>query len=160
MKGSPSVIDRLNELLADELSAINQYMVHSEMCADWGYEKLHKSIEGRAIDEMRHAESLIARILYLDGSPVVSKLNEINIGANVESQIRNDMASETAATQMYNESIALCVKERDNGSRELLETILADEENHLDWLEAQIDQIDQMGIQNYLALQLAEAAAA
>jgi len=160
MKGSPSVIIRLNELLADELSAINQYMVHSEMCADWGYEKLHKSIEARAIDEMRHAESLIARILYLDGSPVVSKLNEINIGADVESQIRNDMTSESGATQLYNASIELCVKERDNGSRDLLETILADEENHLDWLEAQIDQIDQMGIQNYLALQLADAAAA
>ncbi|NLT67274.1 MAG: bacterioferritin [Acidobacteria bacterium] len=150
MKGDPGVIQTLNDLLADELTAINQYMVQSEMCANWGYEKLHKAIEKRAIDEMKHAEKLIARIIFLDGSPTVNKLNAINIGQDVETMHRNDQSSETTAIKDYNAAIQKCVQAGDNGSRELLKAILKDEEDHLDWLEAQLDQIQQMGIQNYL----------
>ena len=120
-------------------------MVHSEMCDNWGYEKLHKAIEKRAIDEMKHAEKLIARILFLEGTPIVSKLNKINIGADVEAQHKNDWKSEQGAIQAYNESINLAVQVGDNGTRELLEHILKDEEAHIDWIEAQLDQIKQMG---------------
>ena len=150
MKGDPGVIQTLNDLLADELTAINQYMVQSEMCANWGYEKLHKAIEKRAIDEMKHAEKLIARIIFLDGSPTVKKLKAINIGQDVETMHMNDQRSETTAIKDYNAAIQKCVQAGDNGSRELLKAILKDEEDHLDWLEAQLDQIQQMGIQNYL----------
>ena len=154
MKGNEKIIARLNDLLADELTAINQYMVQSEMCDNWGYEKLHKSIEKRAIDEMKHAEKLIARILFLEGTPNVGKLNKINIGADVESQHKNDQKSEQMAIRAYNESIGMAVEAGDNGTRELLEGILKDEEDHLDWIEAQLDQIRQMGIQNYLVEQI------
>jgi bacterioferritin len=154
MKGNEGIIARLNDLLADELTAINQYMVQSEMCDNWGYEKLHKSIEKRAIDEMKHAEKLIARILFLEGTPNVGKLNKINIGADVESQHKNDLKSEQGAVRAYNEGIRMAVEAGDNGTRELLEGILKDEEDHLDWIEAQLDQIEQMGIQNYLVEQL------
>ena len=141
MKGNERIIDKLNMLLADELTAINQYMVHSEMCANWGYEKLHKAAEKRAIDEMKHAEKLIGRVLFLEGMPVVSKLNKINIGSNIEAQHKNDWAAEEGAVKAYNEGIRLAVEVGDNGTRELLESILKDEENHIDWLEAQLDQI-------------------
>jgi len=154
MKGNDRILARLNDLLADELTAINQYMVQSEMCDNWGYEKLHKAIEKRAIDEMKHAEKLIARILFLEGTPIVSKLNKINIGADVEAQHKNDWKSEQGAIQSYNESINLAVQNGDNGTRELLEHILTDEEAHIDWIEAQLDQIKQMGVQNYLVEQL------
>jgi len=154
MKGDPKVTERLNILLADELTAINQYMVHSEMCADWGYERLHETIEKRAIDEMKHAEKLIGRILFLEGLPVVSKLNDITIGSDVETQIKNDLSDENGAVKAYNDSIRLTVEVGDNGTRELLESILEDEETHVDWLEAQLDQIKQMGIQNYLVEQI------
>jgi bacterioferritin len=154
MKGNDRIIARLNDLLADELTAINQYMVQSEMCDNWGYEKLHKAFEKRAIDEMKHAERLIARVLFLEGTPIVSKLNKINIGAEVETQHANDLKSEQGAIQAYNESINLAVQVGDNGTRELLEHILKDEEAHIDWIEAQLDQIRQMGIQNYLVEQL------
>jgi bacterioferritin len=154
MKGNDRIIARLNDLLADELTAINQYMVQSEMCDNWGYEKLHKAFEKRAIDEMKHAERLIARILFLEGTPIVSKLNKVNIGAEVEIQHANDLKSEQGAIQAYNESINLAVQVGDNGTRELLEQTLKDEEAHIDWIEAQLDQIRQMGIQNYLVEQL------
>jgi bacterioferritin len=154
MKGNERVIDKLNMLLADELTAISQYMVHSEMCANWGYEKLHKAAEKRAIDEMKHAEKLIGRVLFLEGMPVVSKLNKINIGSDIEAQHKNDWAAEEGAVKAYNEGIRLAVEVGDNGTRELLESILKDEENHIDWLEAQLDQIKQMGIQNYLVEQI------
>ncbi len=154
MKGNERVIDKLNMLLADELTAISQYMVHSEMCAIWGYEKLHKAAEKRAIDEMKHAEKLIGRVLFLEGMPVVSKLNKINIGSNIEAQHKNDWAAEEGAVKAYNEGIRLAVEVGDNGTRELLESILKDEEDHIDWLEAQLDQIKQMGIQNYLVEQI------
>jgi bacterioferritin len=153
MKGNDKIIERLNALLADELTAVNQYIVHSEMCANWGYERLHKAIEKRAIDEMKHAEKHIARILFLEGRPVVSNLNKISIGAQVENQHANDWAAENDAIQAYNEGVRLAVELGDNGTRELLESILVDEEAHIDWIEAQLDQIKQMGIQNYLSEQ-------
>ena len=154
MKGNEKIIERLNALLADELTAISQYMVHSEMCANWGYERLHKAVEKRAIDEMKHAEKLIGRVIFLEGKPVVSSLNKISIGPEVEAQIKNDWAAEEGAVKAYNEGIRLAVEIGDNGTRELLESILKDEEDHIDWLEAQLDQIKQMGIQNYLVEQV------
>jgi bacterioferritin len=154
MKGNEKIIATLNDLLADELTAINQYMVHSEMCDNWGYERLHKAVEDRAIQEMKHAESLIARILFLEGSPTVSKLNKISIGSAVETQLKNDHAAEEIAIKGYNDGIRLAVEVGDNGTRELFESILKDEEVHIDWLEAQLDQISQMGSQNYLVEQI------
>jgi len=154
MKGNKRIIERLNDLLADELTAINQYMVQSEMCANWGYEKLHKAIEKRAIQEMKHAEKLIGRILFLEGSPTVNKLNKMEIGADVETQHKSGLAAEVGAVKAYNDGIRLAVEVGDNGTRELLESILKDEEEHIDWLEAQLDQIKQMGIQNYLVEQV------
>jgi bacterioferritin len=153
MTGHPKVLQALNALLADELTAINQYMVHSEMCDNWGYEDLHKAIEKRAIDEMRHAESLIARILFHEGSPTVSMLNAISIGKTVKEMIANDTAAEAGAITAYNEAIRTATEVGDNGTRELLEKTLKDEEAHIDWLEAQRDQIEQMGLENYLANQ-------
>lgn len=154
MKGNPKVIAVLNDLLADELSAINQYMVHSEMCDNWGYGKLHKAVEKRAVDEMKHAEKLIGRILFLEGKPVVSRLKDIRIGGDVGAQVRNDWDAEAGAVKAYNAGIRLCVETADNGTRELLESILKDEEAHIDWLEAQQDQMKQMGVQNYLVEQV------
>ncbi|HSA99750.1 MAG TPA: bacterioferritin [Anaerolineales bacterium] len=156
MKGNEKIIAILNEFLADELTAISQYMVHSEMCANWNYKKLHEAIEKRAIDEMKHAEKLIGRILFLEGQPVVSQLNKINIGASVEAQLKSDLAAEAGAIKAYNDGIRLCLELGDNGSRELIDANLHDEEEHLDWLEAQLDQINQMGLQNYLLGQLSE----
>ncbi len=156
MKGHNKVISVLNGLLADELTAINQYMVHGEMCDNWGYERLHKKVEKRAIDEMKHAEKLIARILFLDGRPVVSKLNAIRIGAEIPLQLKNDWKAEDDAIKSYNAGIRVCVELADNGTRELLESILKDEEAHIDWLEAQLDEIDQMGTENYLVEQIDE----
>ena len=154
MQGNEKILETLNSLLADELAAINQYMVHSEMCEDWGYERLHEAIEQRAMTEMRHAEKLIARILFLDGKPIVSQLSQIKIGGDVETQHKNDLAAELGAVKAYNQGIELAVEVGDNGTRELLESILKDEEEHVDWLEAQLDQIGQMGISNYLVEQI------
>jgi bacterioferritin len=154
MKGNPKVLETLNNLLADELTAINQYMVESEMCDNWGYERLHKANEKRAIDEMKHAEKLIQRVLFLEGSPTVTKLHKINIGPDVESQLKYGVESETGAIAAYNAGIALCLECGDNGSREILDSTLKDEEAHIDWLEVQLDQIKQVGIQNYLAQQI------
>jgi bacterioferritin len=157
MKGNNQIIEKLNLLLADELTAINQYIVHSEMCANWGYSRLHDWIEKRAITEMKHAESLIERILFLEGLPIVSKLNKIEIGAKVKEQFENDKKAEEGAVKNYNDAVRLAVEAGDNGSRELFESILKDEEAHLDELEAQLDQIGQMGIENYLAEQIRKA---
>ena len=156
MKGNEKVLAQLNYFLADELTAISQYMVHSEMCANWGYQHLHKAIEKRAIDEMKHAEKLIGRILFLEGKPVVSELNQIHIGEAVDAQLQNDLEAEAGAIKSYNEAIRLCLELGDGGSRELIEANLHDEEDHLDWLEAQLDQINQMGLQNYLQAQISE----
>ena len=154
MKGKTKIIDTLNILMADELTAINQYMVQSEMCANWGYDRLHEVVEKRAIDEMKHAEKLIARLLFLEGRPIVSTLNKIHIGDTVEAQHKNDLEAEMGAIKAYNAGIKLAVDLGDNGTRELLEDILKDEEEHIDWIEAQLDQIAQLGIQVYLAEQL------
>jgi len=154
MKGNEKVIALLNDFLADELTAINQYIVHSEMCANWGYDRLHDAIEKRAIEEMKHAEKLIARILFLGGIPVVSNLKKMSIGATVDVQLKSDHAAEADAILAYNEGIRVCLEVGDNGSRELIDANLKDEETHIDWLEAQLDQIEQMGLQNYLLGQI------
>jgi bacterioferritin len=155
MKGNDKVVQLLNDMLADELTAVSQYMVHSSMCSNWGYGKLHQAIEKRAIDEMKHAEMLIDRILFLEGAPVVNNLKKMIIGQKVEVQLKNDHEAEIGAIQAYNAGIRLTTEIGDNGSGELLKSILKDEEVHLDWLEAQQDQIDQMGIQNYLVEKVA-----
>ncbi|MBP7125096.1 bacterioferritin [Myxococcota bacterium] len=154
MKGNEQVLAMLNRLLSEELTAINQYMVHSEMCDNWGYPRLHKVHEKRAIDEMRHAERLIARILFLEGVPVVTRYGAIHIGESAEKQLRNDCQAEVEAIQEYNEAIRLAGDQGDHGTREILEDILKDEEAHLDWLEAQLDQISQMGLAPWLAEQV------
>ncbi|HOK02969.1 MAG TPA: bacterioferritin [Spirochaetota bacterium] len=156
MKGNQKLIDMLNYLLADELTAINQYMVHSEMCANWGYDKLHKSFEKRAIDEMKHAEKLIGRILFLEGIPIVTSLNKINIGSDVPAQIKNDIHAEEGAIKAYNEAIKLASEVGDNATKELLDHILLDEDAHMDKLEEIMDQINQMGIQIFLTTQVKE----
>lgn len=154
MKGNPKVIDMLNYLLADELTAISQYMVHAEMCDDWGYTKLAEAIEKRAIEEMKHAETHIGRILFLEGQPIVSNLNKIHIGPDVLTILNNDHAAEEMAIVDYNKAVKLCTEEADNGTRDMLEGILKDEEAHIDWIEAQLDQIEQMDLKNYLVEQL------
>lgn len=156
MKGNEKLIDKLNFLLADELTAINQYMVHSEMCANWGYEKLHEGFEKRAIDEMKHAEKLIGRILFLEGTPIVSSLNNIHIGADVPKQLVNDREAEAGAIKAYNEAIKLAAEAGDNATKEVLEHILMDEDAHIDKLEELLDQVEQMGIQFFLTTQVAE----
>ncbi len=153
MKGNDKLIAALNSLLSDELTAINQYIVHSELCANWGYEKLHDVVEKRAIDEMKHAERHIARIIFLEGMPVVSELKAIKIGDMVEKQLANDLEAEYGAVKAYNAAIKLAVEIGDNGTREMLESILKDEEAHIDWIEAQQDQIKQMGLAPYLSEQ-------
>jgi len=158
MKGNAKLLTTLNHLLADELTAISQYMVHSEMCESWGYGKLHKAIEGQAMDEMHHAEWLIQRIIFLEGSPVVSKLNPMKIGAAVADMIGNDHGAEADAIEAYNDGIRLAREVGDHGSADLLTKILKMEEGHLDWAEEQRDQITQMGLENYLANQTAGAA--
>jgi len=154
MKGNEQIIKQLNARLAEELTAINQYMVHAEMCENWRYKKLHEMIFKRSIQEMKHAEKLIARILFLEGIPIVSELNKLHIGSEVSKMHVNDQAAEAAAIRGYNESIRVAVEVGDNGSRELLESILKDEEEHIDLIESQLDQIAQMGIQNYLVEQI------
>jgi len=156
MKGNEKVIENLNLRLAEELTAINQYMVHAEMCDNWRYDRLHKQIEKRAIDEMRHAEKLIARVLFLEGRPIVSNLNKMHIGDEVPKMHQNDRIAEAEAIRGYNESIRLCVELGDNGTREMLEAILKEEEGHIDLIEAQLDQIKQMGVENYLVEQIVE----
>ena len=154
MKGNDQVIATLNELLADELTAISQYMVHSEMCNNWGYAKLHKAIEAQAIDEMRHAEWLIERILFLEGMPIVSKLNPMKIGAGAQDMVGNDQEAEAGAIRAYNAGIRLAREVDDQGTADLLVKILKMEEGHVDWNEQQRDQIAQMGLENYLSQQL------
>jgi bacterioferritin len=154
MKGNEQVINHLNMRLTEELTAINQYMVHAEMCENWRYQRLHEMIFKRSIQEMKHAEKLIARILFLGGMPIVSTLNKIHIGGEISKMHTNDHAAEVTAIRGYNESIRIAMEVGDNGSRELLESILKEEEEHIDLIEAQLDQISQMGIQNYLVEQI------
>jgi bacterioferritin len=154
MKGNKKLIDAMNSLLADELTAINQYMVHSEMSNNWGFEKLHKLAEKRAIDEMKHAEKLIARILFLEGIPIVSDLRKMHIGAEIPKQINNDHSLEMEAIKAYNAAIVLAGEVGDFATRDLLESILKDEDRHIDELEALNDQISQMTLQVFLSTQL------
>ena len=151
MKGDPKVIDTLNSLLADELTAINQYMVHAEMCENWGYDKLGEAVQKRAIEEMKHAERLIGRILFLEGIPVVSNLRKMSIGADVPKMFDSDHALEEGAVKNYNAGIALCGDAKDFATREILESILNDEDRHIDGIEEVQDQISQMGIQVFLS---------
>ena len=151
MKGNEKVIAVLNDLLADELTAINQYMVHSEMCENWGYKRLHVEIRKQAMDEMHHAEWLIERIIFFEGAPTVSKLNQIKIGKTVSEMIDYDNSDELDAVRSYNEAIKLARTVDDQGTVDLLTKILKMEEGHQDWDEMQQAQIEQMGLENYLA---------
>ncbi|MFN2257398.1 MAG: bacterioferritin [Desulfuromonadaceae bacterium] len=153
MKGNPQLIDELNNRLAEELGAINQYFVHAEMCEDWGYTPLQDQIKQRSIQEMIHAEKLIERILFLEGQPIVSNLSKITIGKQVEEMHKNDITAELDAIKKYNDTIKLAAEVGDNGTKALLEQILKEEEEHLDWIEEQQDQIEQMGLQRYLSKQ-------
>jgi len=150
VKGDAKLLEVLNKLLAEELTAINQFMLHSEMCDNWGYERLHKAIEKQAVDEMRHAESLIARILFLEGMPTVSQLNPMRIGKTVREVIHNDLDVEYEAVKSCNDAIKAALVAADDGTRDLLTRTLTDEERHVDWGEAQRDQ---MGLENFLAIQ-------
>jgi bacterioferritin len=154
MKGNAQLLQTLNGLLADELGAINQYMVHAEMVENWGYMKLGKMIQSRAVTEMKHAEKLIGRILFLEGTPIVNKLSEIHIGADVPKQFENDHAAEIGAVKVYNAAIKLAVEVSDNATKEILDSILNDEDAHVDEIEAQQDQIGQMGLPQYLSIQI------
>jgi bacterioferritin len=156
VKGNPEVIAYLQEVLTAELTAINQYFLHAEMCENWGYERLGKITKKESIEEMRHAEWLLHRMLYLDGSPSMSQLFPLRIGQTVKEQLQNDLALELEAVPRLNRAIACAVTAGDNGSRDLFERILKDEEHHVDYLEAQLHMIQEMGYDNYLAQQLKE----
>ena len=153
MKGNDKIVEVLNHLLADELTAISQYMVHSEMCDNWGYDKLHKAIEGQARDEMHHAEWLIQRIIFLEGTPVVNRLNPMAIGKTVPDMIGNDEDAELGAVRAYNSAIRLAHEVDDQATVDLLTRIVKMEEGHVDWAEKQRAQIEQMGLENYLTNQ-------
>lgn len=156
MKGDPKIIAILNEVLKAELTAINQYFLHAEMCENWGYLRMAKHTRKESIEEMQHAEKLMERILLLDGGPNMSDYFKINIGQTVKQQLENDLDLEYKAVKRLNDGIKTCVAAGDNGSRELLEKILLDEEHHIDWLEGQLYMIKEMTYENYLAQQLGE----
>jgi bacterioferritin len=153
MEGNAKLIEMLNFLLADELTAISQYVVHYEMCANWGYEHLHKKIEARAIQEMKHAELLIGRIIFLEGTPRVDRLNKISIGPDVPKQLANDLKAEQGAWKAYNDAVHLANEVGDAPTRNMLEGTAREEDAHIDWLEEQQDQIKQTSVQLYLANQ-------
>jgi len=156
MKGDKKIIEILNDVLTAELTAINQYFVHGEMCDNWGYDRLHDVIRKHSLGEMKHAEELIERILFLDGVPNMQRLGKIDIGENVPEQLRLDLALEMDAVGRLNKHIEVCRELDDNNSRHLLEEILEDEEEHVDWIESQLSLIEQVGVQNYLAAQIRE----
>jgi bacterioferritin len=152
MKGNPKVIKELNDALREELTAINQYFVHAEMCENWGYKKLANYIKKQSIDEMKHAEVLIERVLFLDGTPSMEPL-KLTVGGTVHHMIESDLALELGAVKQYNTAVQIATVEKDNGSRDLLVKLLKDEEDHVDWLEAQLHQIKEVGYERYLSLQ-------
>jgi bacterioferritin len=154
MKGDPKVVMLLNDVLTAELTAINQYFLHAEMCEHWGYEALQKRVRKESIEEMKHAEKVIHRILYLEGLPNLQKLNTLNIGQTVPEQLKADLALEVDAVQRLNAAITYCRSINDAGTCELLEHILVEEEGHIDWIESQLEAIKQVGVQNYLSEQL------
>ncbi len=154
MKGNPEVIEILGEILSAELTAINQYFVHAKMCENWGYKKLAEYMKKESIGEMKHADSVIERILFLDGTPDLQRYMKLKVGNNVEEMLKNDLDVEYSAVERLNRGIEIATTKKDNGTRELLEKILVSEEEHIDWLEAQLHAIFEIGIQNYLAQQL------
>ena len=157
MKGNPKVIASLNEALKEELTAINQYFLHAEMCENWHYHKLADFIKKQSIDEMKHAEKLIERILFRDGSPNLTELMKLSVGANVKDQLASDLKLEIGAVAAYNGYVKLAREEGDNASAELFERLLKDEEEHVDWLEAQMHLIEEIGYERYLSQQMKEA---
>ncbi len=154
MKGDPSIIDLLNQVLTNELTSVNQYFVHARMCENWGYERLWKKVRAESIDEMKHADEIIERILYLEGVPNMQRLAKVNVGETVPEQLRLALEVAKNAVQLLNRGIAQCREAGDNGSADLLEDMLEDEEEHANWLEAQLALIEQIGVQNYLAQQV------
>jgi bacterioferritin len=156
MKGKPKVIEQLNHALREELTAINQYFVHAEMCENWGYDRLSKYIKKQSIDEMKHAESLIERIFFLDGAPSMEPL-ALTVGQNVKGMIESDLKLELGAVVLYNEAVRIATDEKDNGSRDLFVKLLKDEEEHVDWLEAQLHQIAELGYERYLTTQTSKS---
>jgi bacterioferritin len=156
MQGNPKVIAALNEALKEELTAINQYFLHAEMCENWHYSKLGDYIKKQSIDEMKHAEALIERLLFLDATPNMTELMKLTVGRNVKEQLESDLKLEIDAVAFYNRSIGLARDEGDNASRDLFERLLKDEEDHVDWLEAQMHQIHEIGYERYLSQQVRE----
>jgi bacterioferritin len=156
MKGEPKVIELLNEALAAEMTAVNQYFINGKMCADWGFNKLAAKAREESIEEMRHAEVLIERILFLDGMPNMDRHKKVVVGRTVRAQLEQDLKEEIAACELYNRGMRVSREADDNGSADLFERLLKDEEGHIDWLEAQLTLMDQIGEQNYLAQQVGE----
>jgi bacterioferritin len=154
MKGTKEVVDLLNEVLAGELVAINQYFLHAKMCKNWGYERLHEHIRKESIDEMKHADMLIERVLFLEGLPNVQRLGKVNVGQTVLEILKNDLAVENVAVPLLNKSIEACRQAGDNGTEALLIGILTSEEAHIDWLESQLELVKQVGEAHYLAQQI------
>ena len=154
MRGNDQVLNALNEILTNELTAINQYFIHARMCENWGYDRLWHKLREESIGEMKHADELIERVLYLEGIPNVQRLGKVNVGQTVPEQLRLDLELERAALRMLNDAIELCRTLSDAGSRELLEHILKNEESHVNWIEAQLALIEQAGEGNYLAQQI------
>jgi bacterioferritin len=154
MEGDVDIIELLNEVLTGELTAINQYFLHAKMCDNWGYKRLGEKVRDESIEEMKHAEALVERILYLEGLPNLQRLGTLRIGETVLEQLQSDLAVEQDALERLRDGIALCLTKGDHGSRELLESILTDEEEHVDWLETQLETIRQIGIEHYLAQHL------
>lgn len=156
MKGKPEVVELLQEMLSEELQALNQYMLHAEMQNNWGYKRLYKETKKQAIGEMKHAEELIERVLFLEGTPDLNELPKLNIGKDVRQQLKNDLDLEKGAVQSYNAAVATARKAGDNTSADLFEKLLKDEEDHVDFLETQLSLIEQLGLENYLAQQMHE----
>ena len=157
MKGDPQVIDALNRALTVELTAINQYFCQAKMCKNWGYMRLYKKQWEESMGEMKHADKLIDRILFLEGVPEIARYDVIRVGTNVKEQFEFDLALEMAGVKHYNALIELCTRLKDNGSRELVEPILVESEEHVDWLETQLGLIEAVGLQNYLTEQMGHA---
>jgi bacterioferritin len=156
MKGDPKVLDALNKVLRKELTGINQYFVHGRMCANWGYRRLAEHARAESIDEMKHADRLIERLLFLEGTPNMAQMDKVMVGKDVRQQLENDLGLERAALEVLRPAVATCLETGDHASRELLERILAEEERHVDWLETQLHQIGEIGYEQYLMLQVGE----
>jgi bacterioferritin len=156
MQGDPLILDALNRALTIELTAINQYFCQAKMCMNWGYNKLGKKHYEESMGEMKHAEVLIERILFLEGVPEIARYDVIRVGADVQEQFENDLKLEMGGVKHYNEAIDLCMRQKDNGTREVLAPILTESEEHVDWLETQLGLIAQLGLQNYLSEQMGE----